>query len=357
MNTDNPISPNPSKSWRGGPPPPQEIDYEIRRYGGTTTAFDSVETQIQTNKPQNSIRDWVITLNRENGRLQIESYYYRNLVAKVLMCLIPLIRFHSSHLCDVVNNYTSDIESATINLKSIMNRGMKSSSHPIIAGAMARGNPSKSRYSDVGMQQVNDKGSVDFSRIQSPLFITSHHNKCRGYGSTQQLVVDLTRENGKLRYQISQDKNLVVKVLIHLVTELTFHSSGLASSIQRFNAEIQISTADWQHRTESHPEKTQITGERVSNSGLGLHDENIQLGNDGLWNDLNNSQFSLTPEGVPNTISDSIIDLKRQIEELQCQYTYYRDLVDYGLARFIPLIQFHSNELRYLVGICDEESW
>ncbi|KAH6985307.1 hypothetical protein EDB80DRAFT_691339 [Ilyonectria destructans] len=130
-----------------------------------------------------------------------------------------------------------------------MNRRMKSSSRPTITGVLAGDHFSKSRYSDVGMQQVSEEGSVDFSRIQSPLFIESHHNKCKSYGLSQELVVELARENGKLRYRISRDKNLVTKALIHLVTELAFHASGLTSPIQR---------------TESHPEKAQITEERVS---------------------------------------------------------------------------------------------
>ncbi|KAH6973353.1 hypothetical protein EDB80DRAFT_693385 [Ilyonectria destructans] len=358
MSTNIPMVPNPGKSWTGGPPSPQEIDRVIQGYGGTTTAFDSVETNTKTGKAQSSIREWVIELNQENGRLLFESYYYRNLVHDVLIRLMQLIQTHSGHLCYIVDNYTAGMGGAGATLECTTER-MRSFSHPNAVGVMPGHHLSNSRCSDTGMQWLNDKGSLAASRIQSSPFIEPVSNESGNCGSTRELVVDLTRENGKLRYQISRDRSLVTKVLIHLVTELRFHSNSLNSIIQRFNAEIERSTIEWQNRTRSHHSNSGNIKNTIPINELNIYDVFTQYNEGALEHSSNSSDGSfgnVIAEHKTNTVSDSINDLNRQIEELRYEYEYYSNLVDYGLACFVPLVQFHLNKLRWLVHRCSEES-
>lgn len=76
------------------PVSPTLIDYEIRALGGTTTAFDTMPTEVQKRKSPISLEDRIIELNVENGRLRLEIDYYKSLVKEVLHPVMALIQYH-----------------------------------------------------------------------------------------------------------------------------------------------------------------------------------------------------------------------------------------------------------------------
>ncbi|KAH6879771.1 hypothetical protein B0T10DRAFT_464311 [Thelonectria olida] len=314
-----PVGPDTSP-WKEGPPSPQEVDYDIWLHGGITTAFDSILTRDNSEKTENSIYEWVITLNQENGRLQHESHYYKSLVDDILIRLPPLIRLHSDHLCGLIGGRKPEV-------------GDPETSFRFTPAAMATDmHPPRSSY---------DHGLVRRPNIP-----------------TQQLVIELTRENGKLRHCLAQDRNLVIKVLMHLVPQLQFHCDGLYSVIRRFNEEIKYPTFQGQKRSVSLTSTVESIDSNTSIVRQGLHDDHIDLdwGSRGCQTSFN----ECLPKGgkignSKNTIPSYINNLKHRVEELRFQYRYYSHVVNYGLTRVLPLVRFHSSQLLCIACRSSEE--
>ncbi|KAI5465171.1 hypothetical protein BGZ63DRAFT_422123 [Mariannaea sp. PMI_226] len=103
------------KGWRARisrrfdkPPLCQQIDREIRDLGGTTSAFDYMEDEIQAEKGDIPIEQRIAILNEENRRLSCELDYYNCLIQDVLIPLTPRILFHTEALCAAAQR--SDLE-------------------------------------------------------------------------------------------------------------------------------------------------------------------------------------------------------------------------------------------------------
>ncbi|KAK3933478.1 hypothetical protein QBC46DRAFT_235463, partial [Diplogelasinospora grovesii] len=62
----------------------------------------------------------------------------------------------------------------------------------------------------------------------------------------EERIVELTRENGRLRREITYYPHLVDKVLTPLMPLLEYHINGLHSAVQKFNAKIERANSQWQ---------------------------------------------------------------------------------------------------------------
>lgn len=59
-------------------------------------------------------------------------------------------------------------------------------------------------------------------------------------------IIELTRENGRLRREIGYYKSLVKEVLHPVMALVQFHVHGLDAAVRRFNAKIEQSNSHWQ---------------------------------------------------------------------------------------------------------------
>jgi len=98
----------------GGPLSPTLTDYLIQSQGGTTTAFDTMPTEVQMNKPLISPEERILELTRENGRLRQDIAYYKSLVKEVLYPVMALVRFHVKGLDSAVRKFNAKIEEANM---------------------------------------------------------------------------------------------------------------------------------------------------------------------------------------------------------------------------------------------------
>ncbi|KFA80940.1 hypothetical protein S40288_11553 [Stachybotrys chartarum IBT 40288] len=94
----------------GRPLSPTLVDYEIRAFGGTTTAFDTMPQELQKEKTPVSMKNRIRELTVENGRLRREIEYYKTLVNEVLHPVMALSQFHVHGLLSSVGNFNAKIE-------------------------------------------------------------------------------------------------------------------------------------------------------------------------------------------------------------------------------------------------------
>ncbi|KAH6868912.1 hypothetical protein B0T10DRAFT_568527 [Thelonectria olida] len=106
-----------TKGWRARisrcfdkPPPCQQIDRDIRDLGGTTSAFDCMEDEMQAEKGSVSTEDHISALNEDIRRLRCELDYYNRLIQDVLIPLTPRILFHSEALCSAAQRCDVEIK-------------------------------------------------------------------------------------------------------------------------------------------------------------------------------------------------------------------------------------------------------
>lgn len=95
---------------QGRPVSPTLVDYEIRAHGGTTTAFDTMPSELQKKKCQVSMEDRILELTIENGRLRQEIEYYKKLVNEVLHPVMAVVQFHVRGLYSALRKFNAKIE-------------------------------------------------------------------------------------------------------------------------------------------------------------------------------------------------------------------------------------------------------
>lgn len=103
------------------PPPCQQIDREIRDLGGTTSAFDCMEDEIQAEKGDISVEEHTAALEEDIRRLKCERDYYHHLIQDVLIPLTPRILFHTEALCAAAQR--CDVELKRTVARSELERG------------------------------------------------------------------------------------------------------------------------------------------------------------------------------------------------------------------------------------------
>lgn len=69
--------------------------------------------------------------------------------------------------------------------------------------------------------------------------------------SAEKRIIELTRENGRLRWELSRYMPLK-KELKSFMAQVQFHEHGLDSAVRKFNAEIERFNTHWQLDQEYH---------------------------------------------------------------------------------------------------------
>ncbi|KAI5456121.1 hypothetical protein BGZ63DRAFT_468177 [Mariannaea sp. PMI_226] len=357
MPTEGPFSPNSSNFPTEGPPSPHEVDYDIWLQGGTTTTFDAMLPHANSEKTESHNHKWITTLNRENVRLQNEGYYYRVLVEDILPHLLALIWLNSCRLHQLIDGdkYGLRRPETTSGLSS-QGRGVNPNHSALDAILTEKYSPCPSNaHSFMQTSNINEiYGLFDNKR---PPNLKPYHFEGDNYIAARQLAVEITRENGKLRRRVAQDRSIVSKVLMHLVPQLRFHSNGLHSVVQKFYLEINIVTSQRKRNT---------SGISRSN-GFDTHplilkqnsfDNQMPMEIDPYYHysSLNEPSFGEKETvTLASTVQTSIADLKQRIEELRLQYYYYNHLINSSIGEIFPLIRFHAVKLRFLTRKSDED--
>ncbi|KAH7248303.1 hypothetical protein B0J15DRAFT_468313 [Fusarium solani] len=199
-----------SKKSTDRPPSPELIDYEIRGLGGTTLAFDALLVSSKANKTGSSLQGRIAELNRENGRLEQEAKYFRNLVI-LLNHALPAIQFQSQQLCLILGHHGRFVKDPQ-SLPRLPRKNIKNTSRSQQPKPSNAFPPSLAASRNHAMQLEREASSQRFPpALGNELF---HHNQHKPGSETislDRIVVELTRENGWLRHQATEDRKFAAQ--------------------------------------------------------------------------------------------------------------------------------------------------
>jgi hypothetical protein len=318
------------------PPSPDLIDYEIRGLGGTTLAFDALLVSSKANKIGSSLQERIVELNKENGRLEQEAKYFRNLVI-LLNHALPAIQFQSQQLCLILGHhgrFVKDLQSLPrLTRKDIKNTSRSQQPKPSNVFP-----PSLAASRNHAMRLEHEASSLRFPpALGNECFYHNQPEQGSKTISLDRIVVELTRENGWLRHQATEDRNLVAEVLTPLTAQTKSYCSGLWAIMQEFKSNLECIEGEKEENEE---------GIIHNNSSLGLQ-PNPDLSTLGLphnrsWRHIHKSTHGEASSEIFNYTAKLI----SYEEKLQNRLNNYTSLANKGQVETLPFIEFYVNKLR-----------
>lgn len=334
-------------AWEAQPPPPQKIDHDIRDYGGTTTAFDSMSLHLQAKKIRGSSQERVVELNQENGRLQHEATYYANLANGVLWNLLTSLQYRIRRMRSSISNCKMSIEGHRLAVE--MNQ-QADDSH----------NKRELWFSRKTTQSYEAGGSVQArtNNTASPF-----PTLCPGYRTLPQppgihdssvlgaLVVRLTQENGKLRQSISLNRKLVFQVLVLLIPQIQHLILGLRSAIDEADIILRQANDAWgreirfvqQTCTDIEP------GHPSTDKASCPYTAKQRQGSTSLRTWIPQWPKPKYQDSAENQNAISPTELWRHRRILEFECSSYRKLIEEVLVQVVPAIESHSNGLQFIM--------
>lgn len=331
--------------WDEQPPPPQKIDHDVRHYGGTTTAFDSMSSHMQPKKRRGSVQERVIELNQENGRLQHEALYYETLANIVLRNLLSSLQGPVSRLCSSIGDCKMAVEGQQLSAEATQQA--ENSYHTI---NMWSSRKTSQLCESSGCAQERTKKEASPFPILSPDHRTLPQSaKAREGSVLGVLVVRLTRENGKLRQSIALNRKLVFEVLVHLIPQLQHLTLGLRSGIDEGDVILKQANNAWGREISFFAQTcTDLDrGHSPDNKTSCQH-----IAKEGQDSTSSTGWIAQWPEHQGITESQnaiSLTELRRHRRILQFECSSYRKLVEEVLVQVVPAIESHSNELQSII--------
>ncbi|KAF4962833.1 hypothetical protein FSARC_9116 [Fusarium sarcochroum] len=228
-------------------PPTQPVDFEVRGLGGTTTAFDLTANRCESKPAPKSVKERIVELNVENGRLHHEATYYSNLANRVLRNLFPILQSPVSKLRSVL---TSAEHLAGSSLVVESGQYSEISSSPLPTRKAEEG---VALAQNSAMPQIK-KPSPNGDRAPLPQAKNIwNRNPIAREHMLYGVVVSLTRENGNMRQSIELNKNLAHVVLVQLMREVRQVTRDIQGAITEANMMIEYVNDMWRQDIHSLP--------------------------------------------------------------------------------------------------------
>ncbi|KAF4465203.1 hypothetical protein FALBO_7952 [Fusarium albosuccineum] len=320
--------------WDGQPPPPQDIDYEVRRHGGTTTAFDSGSLYQKPSKARSSTWERVIELSLENVRLQHEAVYYAELANGLLRNLLSSLQQAIRRLCRSVSECKTVAEQYRSSAGGARSGQYHHWPDPLQPGGKPDPLPSGDGDS-CARKGVQDGLAGRLNAPPPPGMIHPPINQTSRGSKAEALVIKLTRGNGKLRQAIALNRKLVFEVLVRVIRQMQHLAVALRSAIDEGDVILDQANKGWDREISFVARPP--TDERLHKDEEGEGSSAASLS----W-----QAHRLEPQGVPeNGGVISIPDLGHRRRVLQLECSSYQRLIGEVLVQVVPAIESHSNEL------------